>query len=83
MSLTNLTLADFTAAVSSGEVWELQDVLESLVVDDRLRKALLVLKKELINARLQSKPSQATSQSMSASTSECFHHSCRMHTRSR
>ena len=48
-------LADFAAAVSSGEVRELQDVLESLVVDDRLRKALLVLKKELINAQLQSK----------------------------
>jgi ATP-dependent Lon protease len=40
-------LADFAAAVSSGEVGELQDVLESLVVDDRLRKVLLVLKKEL------------------------------------
>jgi Lon-like ATP-dependent protease len=51
-------LADFAAAVSSGEVGELQDVLESLVVDDRLRKALLVLKKELINAQLQSKLSR-------------------------
>ncbi|KAF9440471.1 ATP-dependent protease La, partial [Macrolepiota fuliginosa MF-IS2] len=48
-------LADFAAAVSTGEVHELQDVLESLVVDDRLRKSLLVLKKELINAQLQSK----------------------------
>ncbi|EDR12043.1 uncharacterized protein LACBIDRAFT_189137 [Laccaria bicolor S238N-H82] len=51
-------LADFAAAVSTGEVQELQDVLESLVVDDRLRKALLVLKKELINAQLQSKLSR-------------------------
>lgn len=51
-------LADFAAAVSTGEVGELQDVLESLVVDDRLRKALLVLKKELINAQLQSKLSR-------------------------
>ncbi|KAJ7173427.1 ATP-dependent protease La [Mycena filopes] len=48
-------LADFAAAVSSGEVRELQDVLESLDVTDRLQKALLVLKKELINAQLQSK----------------------------
>ena len=48
-------LADFAAAVSTGEPNELQDVLESLIVDDRLRKALLVLKKELINAQLQSK----------------------------
>ncbi|KAL4065016.1 Lon protease C-terminal proteolytic domain-containing protein [Scleroderma yunnanense] len=51
-------LADFAAAVSSGEVRELQDVLESLVVEDRLRKALLVIKKELINAQLQSKLSR-------------------------
>jgi ATP-dependent Lon protease len=51
-------LADFAAAVSAGEVQELQDVLESLVVEDRLRKALLVLKKELINAQLQSKLSR-------------------------
>ncbi|TFY60308.1 hypothetical protein EVJ58_g5229 [Rhodofomes roseus] len=48
-------LADFAAAVSTGDVNELQDVLESLIVEDRLRKALLVLKKELINAQLQSK----------------------------
>ncbi|KAJ6600871.1 Lon protease C-terminal proteolytic domain-containing protein [Mycena sp. CBHHK59/15] len=51
-------LADFAAAVSTGEVRELQDVLESLEVTDRLRKALLVLKKELINAQLQSKLSR-------------------------
>ncbi|KAF7794755.1 hypothetical protein EIP86_005893 [Pleurotus ostreatoroseus] len=51
-------LADFAAAVSTGEVQELQDVLESLNVEDRLRKALLVLKKELINAQLQSKLSR-------------------------
>ncbi|KAF7295717.1 Lon protease-like protein, mitochondrial [Mycena indigotica] len=51
-------LADFAAAVSSGSVQELQDVLESLDVADRLQKALLVLKKELINAQLQSKLSR-------------------------
>ena len=51
-------LADFAAAVSAGEVGELQDVLESLTIEDRLRKALLVLKKELINAQLQSKISR-------------------------
>ncbi|GJJ08263.1 ATP-dependent Lon protease pim1 [Clathrus columnatus] len=51
-------LADFAAAVSAGDVNELQDVLESLVIEDRLRKALLVLKKELINAQLQSKISR-------------------------
>ncbi|CAG7849185.1 Lon protease homolog, mitochondrial {ECO:0000255/HAMAP-Rule:MF_03120} {ECO:0000255/HAMAP-Rule:MF_03120}; Flags: Precursor [Serendipita indica DSM 11827] len=51
-------LADFAAAVSTGEIGELQDVLESLVIEDRLQKALVVLKKELINAQLQSKISR-------------------------
>jgi Lon-like ATP-dependent protease len=51
-------LADFAAAVSTGEVHELQAVLESLSVEDRLQKALLILKKELINAQLQNKISR-------------------------
>ena len=46
--------ADFAAAASTGEVQD-SEILESLVVDDRLRKALLVLQKEFINAQLQSK----------------------------
>ncbi|CAG8788218.1 4431_t:CDS:2, partial [Dentiscutata erythropus] len=51
-------LADFAAAVSTGEPNELQEVLESLVIEERLQKALLVLKKELVNAQLQSKISK-------------------------
>lgn len=51
-------LADFAAAVSAGEVKELQDVLETLDVEERLSKALIVLKKELMNAQLQSKISK-------------------------
>lgn len=51
-------LADFAAAVSTGDVHDLQSVLESLSVEDRLQKALLILKKELINAQLQSKISR-------------------------
>ncbi|GAA5835085.1 hypothetical protein JCM9279_007196 [Rhodotorula babjevae] len=51
-------LADFAAAVSSGEVNELQEVLESMQLEDRLQKALLVLKKELMNAQLQNKISK-------------------------
>ncbi|OZJ04516.1 Lon protease mitochondrial [Bifiguratus adelaidae] len=51
-------LADFAAAVSAGEPQELQEVLESLVIEERLQKALLVLKKELLNAQLQSKISK-------------------------
>ncbi|KAI1322998.1 lon protease [Xylariaceae sp. FL0255] len=48
-------LADFAAAVSAGEPSELQEVLSSLNVEERMQKALVVLKKELMNAQLQSK----------------------------
>lgn len=51
-------LADFAAAVSAGEVDELQDVLQTMNVEERLHKALVVLKKELMNAKLQSKISK-------------------------
>ncbi|KAI8384637.1 ATP-dependent protease La [Radiomyces spectabilis] len=51
-------LADFAAAVSAGEPLELQEVLETLPVEERLQKALLVLKKELMNAQLQNKISK-------------------------
>ena len=51
-------LADFAAAVSNGEIRELQDVLETTNIEERLSKALMVLKKELMNAQLQSKISK-------------------------
>ena len=51
-------LADFAAAVSQGEDHELQDVLANLNVEERLHKSLMVLKKELMNAQLQSKISK-------------------------
>jgi len=51
-------LADFAAAVSAGEVQELQDVLETMDIEKRVNKALMVLKKELMNAQLQSKISK-------------------------
>lgn len=51
-------LADFAAAVSAGEEGELQDILESLNIEQRLEKSLLVLKKELMNAELQNKISK-------------------------
>jgi Lon-like ATP-dependent protease len=57
-------LADFAAAVSAGEVSELQDVLETLNVEERLQKALVVLKKELMNAQLQSKISKDVERSI-------------------
>lgn len=51
-------LADFAAAVSAGEVRELQDCLETMNIEERLSKALMVLKKELMNAQLQNKISK-------------------------
>lgn len=51
-------LADFAAAVSAGEFRELQEVLETMNVEERLSKALMVLKKELMNAQLQNKISK-------------------------
>ena len=51
-------LADFAAAVSAGDAPDLQSLLESASIEDRLQKALLVLKKELINAQLQQKISR-------------------------
>ena len=51
-------LADFAAAVSAGEIEELQDVLQTMNIEERLHKALVVLKKELMNAKLQSKISK-------------------------
>ncbi|KAK7521321.1 lon protease-like protein [Phyllosticta citriasiana] len=48
-------LADFAAAVAQGESQELQAALSSLNIEDRLHKALLVLKKEQMNAKLQDK----------------------------
>lgn len=51
-------LADFAAAVGTGEIRELQDVLEAMNIEERLSKALMVLKKELMNAQLQIKISK-------------------------
>jgi ATP-dependent Lon protease len=55
-------LADFAAAVAAGESSELQDVLQEMDVAARLQKALVVLKKELMNAKLQSKISKDVEQ---------------------
>lgn len=52
-------LADFAAAVSAGgDSAEMQGVLASLNIEERLSKALVVLKKELVNNQLQSKISK-------------------------
>lgn len=67
-------LADFAAAVSTGNMDELQAVLESTDIEDRLQKALLVLKKELMNAQLQSKISKDVEQKIQKRQREYFLH---------
>lgn len=51
-------LADFAAAVSGGEMEETQGVLSSLNIEQRLIKALEIIKKEYMNAQLSSKISK-------------------------
>jgi ATP-dependent Lon protease len=48
-------LADFAAAVSTGDIEELQDILQTMDLEQRLHKSFTVLKNELMNAKLQSK----------------------------
>jgi len=46
-------LADFAASLTSADRLELQDILETFPIGERLRKVLLLLKKELSIAQLQ------------------------------
>ncbi|WVQ83020.1 ATP-dependent protease La [Cryptococcus sp. DSM 104549] len=48
-------LADLAAVVSTADVSDLQAVLSSTSIEDRLQRALVLLKKEHINAQLQFK----------------------------
>ena len=48
-------LSDFAAAVAQGEMKELQEILAATNVEQRLSKALMVIKKDFMNAQLQSK----------------------------
>lgn len=65
-------LADFAAAISSGEPKELQAILESLVVEERLGMALLVLKNELANAKLQQEISSEVDKKINRKNQEYF-----------
>ncbi|ORY53813.1 ATP-dependent protease La [Rhizoclosmatium globosum] len=65
-------LADFAAAVSSGEPLELQSVLESTSIEERLQKSLYVLKKELANAKLQQEISKEVDKKITRKQQEYF-----------
>jgi ATP-dependent Lon protease len=65
-------LADFAAGVTAADSAELQAVLEELVVEERLRKALVLLKKELVNARVQHDIGREVEEKLSARQREYF-----------
>lgn len=65
-----IKLADFAAAVSQAQSHELQEALAEMNVEARLSKALIVLKKELISAELQSKIAKDVEKSISKSQRE-------------
>lgn len=67
-------LADFIAVMCSGEPQELQEIMESLVIEEKLKKALVLLKKEQITARLQSSISRDVEQRLSQRQKEYFLH---------
>lgn len=51
-------VADFAASISAGKAEEIQDVLGSLDIEQRLQKALILVKRELENIKLQEKVNQ-------------------------
>ncbi|KAI9028617.1 Lon protease C-terminal proteolytic domain-containing protein [Hyaloraphidium curvatum] len=65
-------LADFAAAVSSAEPAELQAILESMVVEERLHKSLHVVKKELANAKLQQEIAKEVDKKITRKQQEYF-----------
>lgn len=65
-------LADFGAAVSAGEPEELQAILESKLLEDRLSKTLFVLKKELANAKLQQEISKEVDKKITRKQQEYY-----------
>jgi Lon-like ATP-dependent protease len=65
-------LADFSAAMSDAEPHELQQVLQSTRADDKLKRSLLLLKKELANARLQNEISKDVERLISERDREYF-----------
>lgn len=67
-------LADFVAVLSSAEPAELQDLLEETSIEERLRKALVLLKKELVTAQLQHAISKEVEQKLSQKQREYFLH---------
>lgn len=67
-------LADFVAVLCAADSQELQEILESSVIEERLRKALVLLKKELLNAQLQNTISKDVENKLNQRQREYFLH---------
>jgi len=65
-------LADFAAGITNSDSKELQEVLEELVIEERLRKALVLLKKEHVNAKVQHDIGKEVEEKMSQRQREYF-----------
>ncbi|HEY5672801.1 MAG TPA: endopeptidase La [Malonomonas sp.] len=65
-------LTDFAANLTNADGFELQEVLETLDVRNRIDKVLILLKKELEVSRLQTKISQSIEEKISAQQREFF-----------
>ena len=66
-------LADFVASiVPYGDSAEYQAILESLVIEERLQKALVLLKKELANSKLQNQINKDVEEKMAKARKEYF-----------
>jgi Lon-like ATP-dependent protease len=65
-------LADFVAAICTGDPLSLQAVLESLVIEERLKKSIAVLVRELENAKLQQNILNDVAQNASKKQQEYF-----------
>jgi ATP-dependent Lon protease len=65
-------LADLIAVLCSGESSELQELLESVVIEEKLRKALILLKKEQVIAQIQNSINKDVEQKLSQKQKEYF-----------
>ena len=65
-------LADFAANLTNADGFELQEVLETLNLQERIEKVLILLKKELEVSRLQTHISQQIEEKISAQQREFF-----------
>jgi len=65
-------LADFSAALTTADASELQDILETFSIRTRLRKVLLLLKKEIDISKLQFKISKQIEQKVSKQQRDFF-----------